>query len=74
MVDGIFIDDKGEENTFTGCSSVNNLEEYKITLPKLESKLYLHVDLVYASGVKKPNLWWRFWQYTLLGWKWEDYK
>lgn len=23
---------------------------------------------------KKPCAWWRFWQWLLLGWKWEDYE
>ena len=54
--------------------SVKNTEETKIMLPKQVSKLYLHTDLIYVFGMKKPNVWWRFWQYILLGWRWEDYK
>lgn len=47
---------------------------YKINCNTPLSKLYITKNVVYHFTYKKPNLWWRFWQYTLLGWKWENYK
>ena len=30
-----------------------------------------HLQIHYTE--KKPNWWFRMWQYLLLGWTWEDY-
>lgn len=28
--------------------------------------------VVYSLARKRPNFWWRMWQYLLLGWKWKS--
>ena len=44
--------------------------------PKYLSKLYIlpgkDPGLTINNVKPKPNLWWRFWQWLLLGWEWED--
>lgn len=44
--------------------------------PDLTTKSWLTVNkhLHIAFPHKKPNIWWRTWQYLLLGWKWTDEK
>jgi len=36
------------------------------------SELYLCRDFMVTFTHPKPNCWWRFWQFFLLGWKWKD--
>lgn len=47
---------------------------FTLNTPKVRSKL-IFVDssvFVINSASKKPNWWWRLWQYLLLGVRWED--
>ncbi|MDD5517879.1 MAG: hypothetical protein PHV98_00825 [Candidatus Omnitrophica bacterium] len=37
-----------------------------------KSKLVLMPEFSIMFVTKKPNWWWRFWQWFLLGWRWED--
>lgn len=47
--------------------------QYKTQTPiKIQSKFKPFNNMTIEVTHKKPNLFWRFWQYTLLGWKWED--
>ena len=55
----------------------NELRKLKIVdvsndIPQYKSKVQLFLDLVFEFVNKKPNAWWRFWQYVLLGFTWED--
>ena len=34
------------------------------------SAVLINSDLAIGSMYPVPNLWWRFWQWILLGWKW----
>lgn len=42
--------------------------------PKYKSELRMLRDdsFVIARVEKKPNWWWRMWQFLLLGFKWDD--
>ena len=44
----------------------------KITLPQDKSLLIINQNLMFNFQSRMPNIWVRFWQYILLGWKWED--
>ena len=55
----------------------NELRKLKIVevsndIPQYKSKVQLFSVLVFEFVNKKPNAWWRFWQYVLLGFTWED--
>lgn len=45
-----------------------------IEIPKFESTLFIHDDdgIICQFPKPKPNWWWRFWYWALLGWKWKD--
>lgn len=42
--------------------------------PKPKSRMTPVPGFTIDFAHKKPNWWWRTWQYLLLGWKWEDLK
>ena len=52
---------------------MNNIKK-----PIERSKLYIHGDdedgLAFVFARKKPNFWFRYWQFYLLGWIWRDIK
>jgi len=37
------------------------------TLPKYRVEIMTDV---YYLALRQPNVWWRWWQWVLLGWKW----
>ena len=45
--------------------------EHQIWVPKPKARLNINEGFLIESVEKRPNAWWRFWQYFLLGWKWE---
>jgi len=45
-----------------------------VDFPKSKSILLVNGQSVQFNFTdKKPCLWWRIWQWLLMGWKWEDY-
>ncbi len=47
-------------------------EKVETVLPyPYHSELHMHLDVVYRSTQRRPNFWWRMWQYLLLGWRWK---
>ncbi len=40
--------------------------------PAWRAKLYLVLDLHIFTPWPRPNRWWRFWHWLLLGWQWEN--
>jgi len=63
---------KANEITYNLWKGDFNMELQIFQQPKYLSKLYITKDMIYFFTYKKPNMWLRFWQYTFLGWKWED--
>ena len=49
-----------------------NVYKYdSIKVPKQQSELiWQDGEIVFVFTKKMPNIWWRFWYYVLLGWKW----
>lgn len=44
-----------------------------LTDKKMKSALEIHGSAIrFEYSKEKPNPWWRFWQWVLLGWKWID--
>jgi hypothetical protein len=39
--------------------------------PPVRSVLYIHNLVKLECPEPPPNRWWRFWHWTLLGWRWE---
>lgn len=50
----------------------NEKYQTKIKVSKYLSKLIISPNVCFYFEHKKPNIWWRFWQYILLGWRWEN--
>lgn len=46
--------------------------EVAATAPKERVGVWVNSHLFVSAGDGKfPNRWWRFWQWALLGWRWE---
>ena len=41
-----------------------------VSITAIKSRLIVN-DFSYTSYLNRPNWWWRFWQWLLLGWRWE---
>lgn len=46
----------------------------RIHVPTAQSRLTVNEGLRIDFPVAQPNAWWRFWQWLLLGWRWENAK
>ena len=40
--------------------------------PSAKSLLMYHKDFGLYCPYERPNIWFRFWQYVLLGFRWKD--
>jgi hypothetical protein len=50
-------------------------ESFLLCDTKFKSTLLIQDGYIKINFLKeKPNFWWRFWYWALLGWKWEDIK
>ena len=58
-----------------GCPTDRVSEGYAtspdLRLPEDLSTVYFRSDILFRSTLKRPNFWWRMWQYLLLGWRWK---
>jgi hypothetical protein len=43
-----------------------------LQVPHYQAVLIINENFRIGTQTKKPNIFWRFWQYALLGWRWED--
>jgi len=43
-----------------------------VDTPKCIFKPCPHGNFYWEANFKKPNWWWRMWQYLFLGWAWLD--
>lgn len=49
------------------------IDEVKcIEMPVYRSQLEVRPDLLISFQRPPPNLWWRFWQWALLGFRWKS--
>ena len=44
-----------------------------LSAPKYRSVLNIRGDLEMHFLAPKPNWWWRFWQWALMGFRWRDF-
>jgi hypothetical protein len=47
-------------------------EMMSIRMPVIRSELEMAPLFFYRCEKIRPNFWWRFWQWALLGWKWRN--
>lgn len=61
-----------EESSFITASSANYTHIIFTQNPLCN--LIINTNLVIQFYAKKPNWWWRMWQFLIFGFKWVDYQ
>lgn len=50
--------------------STLDTSNFNSTINPFQSELMINDNLSFSMFTKKPNWWWRMWQYLLFGFKW----